>query len=121
MKILFATEGEGLDSKIAKRFGHAPFYLIYDTEDKSLTVRGNKGHSDDHAELREIVRQGVKHFVIGNIGPYAFDVLKEEGAEIYLARGEVASEALEKFLNNEIKPLEKPTLKRSIEEHKHNH
>ncbi len=121
MKILLATEGENLESKIAKRFGHAPYYLIYETENKEVKTRGNKGHSDDHAELRELVKQGVEYFIIGNIGPYAFDVLDSEGAKVYLARGEVAEKALKKFLDNEIAPLEKPTLKRSIEEHMHNH
>ncbi len=121
MKVLLATEGDNLESKIAKRFGHAPYYLIYETETNDFQIRGNKGHSDDHAELKELVRNGVENFIIGNIGPYAFDVLASEGAKIFLARGEVAKEALEKFLNSEIAPLEKPTLKRSIEEHRHEH
>ena len=117
MKLLFATEGETLESKIAKRFGHAPYYLIYDTESKHLEVRGNKGHSDDHAELRNLVRQGVKKFFVGNIGPYAFEVLKEEGSDIFLVRGLPARKALQEFLENNLLPLDKPTLKRSIEEH----
>lgn len=120
MKILLATEGDNLESKIAKRFGHAPYYLIYETETEEVKPRGNKGHSDDHAELRDLVRQGIEHFIIGNIGPYAFEVLDSEGAKVYLARGEVASDALKKFFNNEIEPLDNPTLKRSIEEHRHN-
>ena len=119
MKILFATEGENLESKIAKRFGHAPYYLIYDSETRELNVSGNKGHSDDHAELIDLVDNGVEVFILGNIGPHAFEVLNRKGAKMYLARGEIAREALEKFLNGELKPLEKPTLKRSIENHSH--
>ena len=34
MKILLASDGKTLESSIAKRFGHANYYLIYDDVSK---------------------------------------------------------------------------------------
>jgi len=117
MKILLATDGETLDSKIAKRFGHAHYYLIYDSELKTIDARKNSGHSDDHAELVSLVNESVLHFIVGNIGPIAFKVLDRANAKMYLARRLLAKDALDKFLNIDLEQLTNSTLKRSIEGH----
>ena len=117
MKIMIATDGDNLDSKMAKRFGHAKYYLIYDDENQELIARENHGHDDNHSELVELVNSGIKTFIIGNAGPHAFDVLFRMNAKMYLARKLTVKEALEKFKNNELEELKKPTLKRSIEGH----
>ena len=93
MKIMFAADDKTMDSKISKRFGHARFYLIFNTDNDTLDVRENQGHSEDHSELNELINEGVSHFVIGNIGPHAFKVLKQGKAKIYLARKMTAQEA----------------------------
>ncbi|MCP5064517.1 MAG: dinitrogenase iron-molybdenum cofactor biosynthesis protein [Ignavibacteriae bacterium] len=121
MKIMFATDENIMDSKIAKRFGHAPFYIIYNTEDKSIDARVNNGHDDNHSSLVDLMNEGVTEFVIGNIGPQAFEVLKDGNAKIYLARKLNADEALNKLLDKTLEELEQHTLKRSIEPHDHDH
>lgn len=117
MKILLATDGDSLKNKIAKRFGEAPYYLIYDSETKKTETRVNPGHDDNHSALIDLVNEGVLHYIVGNTGPNAFDVLNNLGAKLYLARGLVAEEGLKSFLNNKIEPLTKATLKRPIREH----
>ncbi len=117
MKILLTTDGDSLESKISKRFGEANYYLIYDTDLKTVEARVNDGHDDDHSSLKELTEEGVKIFIVGNAGPNAFKVLKENGAKLFLARKLIASEALKKFMNNELEELLKPTLKRPIREH----
>ena len=117
MKILLTADGDNLDSKISKRFGEANYYLIYDTDTKTVDARINDGHDDDHSSLIELTKKGVKHFIVGNAGPNAFRVLKENGAKLFLARKLTASEALEKFINNELEELLNPTLKKPIREH----
>ncbi len=114
MKILLTTEGETLDSKIAKRFGEAPYYLVYDSETKELDARVNEGHDDNHQSLVDLVNQGVKVFILGNTGPNAFNVLKKAGATMYLARQLTAEQALDKLLNSELEELTKSTLKKPI-------
>jgi len=117
MRILLATDGDSLKSNIAKRFGEAPYYLIYDSETKKTEARVNPGHDDNHSALIDLVNEGVLYYIIGNTGPNAFDVLNNLGAKLYLARGLEAEEALNSFLNDEIEHLTKATLKKPISEH----
>ncbi len=117
MKILFVTDEPTLESKIAKRFGHAKYYLIYDLEKNTFEAMENPGHGEKHEVLYDLAEKGVKTFIVGNIGPGAYETAQEIGAEIYLARLMKAKDALEKFKNGELEKLEKPTLKRSIEHH----
>jgi len=117
MKVLIATESDSIESKIAKKFGEAPYYLIYDCETKQTEARINPGHDDNHSALIDLVNEGVLSYIVGNTGPNAFDVLNNLGAKLYLARGLMAGNALNSFLNNELEPLTKATLKRPIREH----
>ncbi len=117
MKILLSTDGKTLESKIAKRFGHANYYLIYDHKSKEIEARVNHGHDDNHSSLVDLVNEGVTKFIVGNIGPNAFSVLNKTNCEVYLARKQKAEEALEKLSNNELEILTHPTLKHSIEGH----
>ena len=114
MKILLATESNTLEGKIAKRFGEASYYLIYNSDTKETEARVNHGHDDNHSGLIDLVNEGVLHYIIGNTGPNAFNVLDDRNAELYLARGVVAKDALEAFLNNKLERLTKATLKRPI-------
>jgi predicted Fe-Mo cluster-binding NifX family protein len=117
MKILLATESDTLESNIAKRFGEAPYYLIYDSETKQMEARVNPGHDDNHSALIDLVNEEILFYIIGNTGPNAFDVLNNLGAKLYLARGLMAKDALNSFLNNELEPLTKATLKKPIRKH----
>jgi predicted Fe-Mo cluster-binding NifX family protein len=117
MKILLATDGRTLESKIAKRFGHANYYLIYDHESKEIEARVNHGHDDNHSSLVDLANEGVTNFIVGNIGPNAFKVLNDKNTKVYLARKFIAKEALHKFLNNELEELSNSTLKHSIKGH----
>jgi len=119
MKIMFATDEKELGSNIAKRFGHAAYYIIYDSEKKLADARINNGHDDNHSSLVDLMNEGITHFVIGNIGPQAFNVLKKGDSHIYLARKMTAQVALDKMMNNSLEELDEPTLKRSIEDHEH--
>jgi len=114
MKILLATDGDTMESKIAKRFGEAPYYLIYDSETKETEARVNPGHDDNHSGLIDLVDEGVLYYIIGNTGPNAFNVLNDRGAELFLARGREAKDALVAFQNKELEKLSKSTLKKPI-------
>ncbi len=117
MKILIAADAAGLNGKVSRRFGEAPFYLIHDTELGETEVRENHGHDENHSGLIELVKEGIRHYLIGNTGPNAFAILDELGAQLYLARGLTAREAVDSFLNGALSPLDKPTLKKPIRDH----
>jgi predicted Fe-Mo cluster-binding NifX family protein len=81
-KILLATESDSLESKIAKRFGEAPFYLIYNSDTKETESRVNPVHADNHPALIDLMKEGVLYYIIGNTGPNAFDVINNLGAKL---------------------------------------
>jgi predicted Fe-Mo cluster-binding NifX family protein len=114
MKVLLAADGNSLESKIAKRFGEAPYYLIYNSETKELEARINPGHDDNHSGLRDLVKEGVLYFILGNTGPNAFNILNEMKAEVYLGRNLVAQDAIGLFLDHKLEKLTKATLKKPI-------
>ena len=131
MKVAIAVNEATLDSRVAKRFGHAPFYLLVDTDTNQVQVIENldadhdhhhddhHDHDDAHAIIPQMVQKGVKVFITGNIGPHAFEMVQSLSCRVALARGVSAAEALGQFKNNQLKILTEPTVKRSQHDHTH--
>jgi len=121
MLICIGSDGKNLESNVAKRFGHTNYFIIYDTEAKNIQVYENNNEGHNHENLNEFLDKGVKAFIVGNIGPHAFEMLKSGGSKIYLARKMKAAEAVELFSKGELKELNEPTAKNSIGHGKHKH
>ncbi len=118
MKILIAAAGTTLDSKVAKRFGHAPYYLIVDAETKEVQALKNVDHDDEtHAIIPQMSDQGVEVFVTGNIGPHAFQLARSLNRQVAMARNMTAADALEKLQRGELEFLHEPTVKQSFHDH----
>jgi predicted Fe-Mo cluster-binding NifX family protein len=88
VKIAFSTSGDTLKAPLDSRFGRAPKFLIYDTDQKTTQVIDNlqnlnaaQGAGIQSAET--IARAGVSALVTGHCGPKAFRVLKAAGIRIY--------------------------------------
>ena len=130
MLILIGSDGNNLESPIAKRFGHANYFILYNTDAKSFEAIENKDEGHNHENLQEFLDKGVEVFIVGNIGPYAFEVINTLKSHVYLARKMSTKEAIDKFIKGKLKQLTEPTAKKSIghdddKEHhgkgKHNH
>ncbi len=119
MLILIGSDGNQLESPVAKRFGHANYYIVFNTETKTYDAFENNNSGHNHDNLQEYLDKGVKAFIVGNIGPHAFDILKTGDAKIYLARKMKTAEAIELFSKNSLKQLLEPTMKKSIGNGKH--
>ena len=119
MKILIAAQGSDLNAKIDKRFGHSKYFIIFDTQNASYKSIPNAVEGDVGVGLDVIVREGVEAIITGNIGPNAFERLKEMGIPVYVARGITVKEALEKIARGELQPVSEPTMKRSVHEGHH--
>jgi predicted Fe-Mo cluster-binding NifX family protein len=119
MKILVAVQGTTLDSPVAKRFGHAPYYLTVDLSSMQTQVIDNAQHDHDetHAIIPQMAEKGVKLFITGNIGPHAFELASSLNVQVAVARNMSARAALEKLRRGELQILTEPTLKRSIHDH----
>ena len=86
MLLLIGSDGNKLESPIAKRFGHAEYLIQYNTETKSFEAFTNNGEEHNHDNLQDYLDKGVEIFVVGNIGPHAFEIINTPKSKIYLAR-----------------------------------
>jgi pyruvate formate lyase activating enzyme len=116
MKVLIATQGSTLDSAVAKRFGHAPHYLLIDLATMRVEAIDNQEHDDTHAIVPQAAKDGVKVLITGNIGPNAFALARSLNLQVALARRMSAKEALKSLQKGELEMLNSPTLKRSVHE-----
>ena len=117
MKIFIGTDLPELTGKISKRFGHAVYYLLYNTENQEFDVINNPEDDEEHQILVEALDKGAEIFIVGNIGPHAFEILSNGNAKTYLARKMTAGEALDRLNNNELELLTGPTVKQSFHNH----
>jgi predicted Fe-Mo cluster-binding NifX family protein len=125
MLIIIGSDGNNLESSIAKRFGHAEYFIQYNTETKSFEAFVNNEEGHNHDNLQEFLDNGIEVFIVGNIGPHAFKIINTPKSKIFLARKMTVQESIEKFLKDELKQLTESTVKQSIEhnddnEHHHN-
>jgi predicted Fe-Mo cluster-binding NifX family protein len=124
MLVLIGSDGNNLESPIAKRFGHANYFILYNTETKSFETFENREEEHNHKNLEDYLEKKVEVFIVGNIGPHAFEIINTPKSKVYLARKMSVLQAVEKYLNGELKKLDEPTMKHSIERgnhEKHNH
>ena len=120
MKVLIAADGTTLDSSVAKRFGHAPYYLYVDSDTMQVQVIDNTGHHDEtHAIIPQMARRGAEVFITGNIGPHAFQLVRSLNRQVALARKMLVREALEKSQEGKLEILSAPTVKHSFHDHTH--
>lgn len=122
MKVLIGAEGPTMQDTVAKRFGHADSYLVVDESDGSVTPRENIDEGHNHNNLSVFVSEGVKAFIVGNIGPHAFEKVNKPGVSVYLARKMTAQEAYDAYKAGKLEKLTGPTAKKSIGDgHHHSH
>ena len=114
MFLLIGADDNKLESSVAKRFGHAGYYLMYNTETNSFETYENIDVDHNHQSIREFLDKGVEAFIVGNVGPHAFGIINTPKSKVYLARKMSVKEAVEKFFKGELKQLDEPTVNKSI-------
>lgn len=124
MLLVIGADGDALDSMVSKRFGQASYYIVYNTDSghfdaiKNTHVEDSDSEKgDEHGNLRDFLRRGIRTFIVGNIGPVAFEAIKSPETKVYLGRKMTVREAIKKFQNGELVELTAPTAKRSIGSH----
>ena len=119
MKILVATKGPSLDSPVAKRFGHAPYFLVYDTKRGQAKIIEKPSGANHHAIIPQADADGVRVFITGNIGPHAYKLISSLNLQVALARNMSARKAIEKLKKGELKILDGPTVRHAVHESEH--
>lgn len=113
MKIAFTTQGETMDSEIDPRFGRTSYILIYDTDNENIEVFDNRkiemeAHGAGPKTSQKIFELGANVLITGNgPGGNASQVLKNADIQIFVgAESMKVKEALDAYMNNELKALE---------------
>lgn len=114
MKYLIAASAPSLDAKIAKRFGHAPYYLLLDPETYDFVAIEGPGSDAPSYRIGRFAGKGVDRVLLGNVGPQAFNSLASAGWSVYSCIGVSVREAVDRVRNGAVPILEAPTMKRSI-------
>ena len=111
MKVAISTAGDNLNADVDKRFGRCSWFLFVDTGSMQCEAIGNKnadaasGAGTACAQL--VLGREVDSVISGQVGPNAYEVLKQGGVKIFIASQEMsAREAIDKFKNNELKQME---------------
>ena len=96
MRIAVSSTGTELSSSVDPRFGRAPYFIIFDTSDKSVEAVSNEQNLNAAQgagiqAAQNVVAQKVDLVIAGNFGPKAFQVLSAAGIKAALwAEGTVA-------------------------------
>jgi len=121
MLLLIGSDGNSPESPVAKRFGHANYFITYNTDAKTFEALENIEEEHDHKNLEGFINQGVEVFIAGNVGPHAFEIMNTPKTKIYLARNMAVRDAIEKFTAGELRQLTEPTMNKSMgHDHDHN-
>ena len=98
MKICLCSEGETLDDKISSVFGRAPYFLIYNDQDKTHRSIENTAKDEAHGAgtnaAQIILDENVDVLITNALGPNAKQVLDSSGITVFHQVGETPQKAL---------------------------
>jgi predicted Fe-Mo cluster-binding NifX family protein len=114
MKICITSQGDNLDAEVDPRFGRANYFLIIDTDNMENEAVQNPytsaGGGAGIQAAQFVANKEVKAVITGNIGPNAFQVLKEAGLNVISDISGSVREAIEKYKKGELQSVENPTV-----------
>lgn len=108
MKIMIATDGSTLESKVAERFARANYFLIYDDQTDSIVSLENNDDSSHGAGPQAVqiaINNGVEIIFSAIPGENAIKAIKSSNIKVYDGRGYTAKEAIAAYKENKIKLL----------------
>lgn len=85
MRLVVVSEGESLDSFVADDFGHAPCFLVVDSETLDYSVIVNEFINAEGAGMavaRAIASLQPDAVLTGGIGMHGIQILKEAGIDV---------------------------------------
>ena len=114
MKTAITCLQDSLDASIDTRFGRCQNFLVLgDNGNTEKTISNPAGQASRGAGVKAaqtIVDESVNVLITGNIGPNAFNLLKQSGVEINIASaGITAKEAFEQYQKGELQKADQAT------------
>lgn len=114
MKIVLTTAATSLDGDLDKRFGRAPGFLIYDTEQQSCQFVDNQQNLNAAQgagiqAAQNLIATGAKCVITGHCGPKAFKVLHSAGIKIFNTDTADLKECVERFNSGKLIEIKSAT------------
>jgi predicted Fe-Mo cluster-binding NifX family protein len=111
MKIAISAAEDNLDSSVFRSFGRCPWFLFVDTESLSheavINQNADAASGAGTACAQLVLEKEAEVVISGQVGPNAYEVLKQSGVRIFLAPKDIcAKEAIEKHKRGELRQME---------------
>jgi predicted Fe-Mo cluster-binding NifX family protein len=91
---------KGGQSTVYGHFGSAPFFILYDSADKTFTCIDNSGSHHDHGKCHPVAALGdhkVDAVICNGMGMRAMQKLSEAGIKVLRASAATVEQAVEMF------------------------
>jgi predicted Fe-Mo cluster-binding NifX family protein len=112
MKIAISAKGKNLEDTISEVFARAPYFIIAEIENGKIksfeAIENEAGGRAGGAGIfaaKMMAEKNVKALITKNIGPRAFEVLKQFNIEVYQGEGEI-KKAIEEFIQKKLEKFE---------------
>ncbi len=106
MKICFPVESDnGLTSTIFSHFGSAPFFVVYDSEDKCVSTINNQDLGHIHGQcnpMKALNNKMMDAIIVGGIGGGAITGLNNMGIKVYKAVKGTIQENIDQFMGDDL-------------------
>ena len=113
MKIAVSSTDKNIESNVSDVFGRCPYFIIAEIKDQKIEkTEGIENKSTDQmsgagiSTAQLMAEKNVNAVITGNVGPRAFDVLKQFNIEVYTGSGAI-KKVLQEFINGKLKKIEK--------------
>jgi|LSQX01.1.fsa_nt_gb predicted Fe-Mo cluster-binding NifX family protein len=109
MKILIPVEQANMNGEVSPSFGRAPFFLVYDIEQKAEefiknTAADNRGGAGI-AAAQLVVDSGAQVLIVPRLGENAAEVLSASNIIIKKSVSPVVKDTIRAFVNSELANL----------------
>jgi len=112
MKIALSSMDKDIESDVSDVFARCPYFIIADIKDQKINeieaVKNEGANQMGGAGISTaqlMAEKDVKAVITGNVGPRAFEVLRQFNIEIYRGEGKV-KESIEKFIEGKLEKIE---------------
>lgn len=95
---------EGMNAELSDHFGHAPFFAFVEIENdkvESVEFKENpfEGHHVEGNVPNFLIQSGADVLIAGNMGQRAYEILSQNGIEIYPYMNGNLDDAIKSYLS----------------------
>ncbi|HNR14843.1 MAG TPA: NifB/NifX family molybdenum-iron cluster-binding protein [Thermodesulfobacteriota bacterium] len=111
MKVAVSATGDSPDTQMHRLFGRCDWFLIFDDESEEV-----KAWKNPYAEMetgagigcaQDLIQEGIEAVISGQVGPKAYEVLRQAKIGIYLAPPDfTVQKVYEMFLTKKLHKME---------------